>query len=583
MKLKSMNKTILLLIVLLSLIWVIKAQESPEPTSGDPLDLRTSANTSILTFYNAPAGASTTGQPVVAGDINDNDCGDIVVAGQNASFAAPEGWRNNAGHLRIIMDVCIIEGIIDMSTDLPDTQVVVTIQGARSNDMLGTEIFVSDFNSDGFDDILVGAQNHSSATNQRSRAGAVYVIFGQEDFAGLSTIDLNTRPDNVLIIDGADAGDRLGMWVDGGDFDNDGFLDLLIGANQADGIDNSNINAGETWIIFGSNDMINLYGSQIDLRQPPATATQIIGADPDDLFGSTTLGADVDNDGIDDAIISAALWRGSAGRGGLDFGGGDGPANQRYNTGDTFIIFGNEALRGQVIELSNQIDDTGQPTSEAISVIYGVDANDLLGEELAAGDIDGDGLTDLVIGTLVSDGLDNLMTEAGEAWVIFGTQLARGQMIDLASSIPDGSVAIYPDQPHSKGGDILRVADIDNDGFDDLLYGAPNYDPTGFDGTRRNNAGMLVILFGSEEGLGKSEDNYILLPDQALRTSYIIGTDTEDMMAYGLEIYDLDGDGILDIIPNGMGGDGPNNDLINSGEIYAINGKLFGTDSSISR
>lgn len=578
-----MKSLLLLGFVFLSLVWVINAQENAEATGGNPLDLRSPDTSSLMTFYNAPAGASTTGQPVAAGDINGNGCGDIVVAGQNASFGAPEGWRNNAGHLRIVMDVCVIEGIIDMSDTLSEEQAVITVQGARSDDMLGTEVFVGDFNADGFDDILVGAQNHGGLTNQRSRAGAVYLLFGQDNFSERDTIDLNTRPDDMLIIDGADADDRLGMWVNGGDFDGDGYIDLLIGANQADGIDNSHINAGETWIVYGSNDMLDEYGNEIDLQQAPQTATRIIGADTDDLFGSTTLGADIDNDGIDDAIISAALWRGSAGRGGLDFGGGDGPANQRYNAGDTFIIFGNEALRGQVIELANQLDDIGQPISEAISVIYGVDANDLLGEELTVGDIDGDGLTDIVIGTLVSDGLDNLMTEAGEAWVIFGTQLARGQMIDLASSIPNGSVVIYPDQPHSKGGDILRVADIDNDGFDDLLYGAPNYDPTGFDRTRRNNAGMLVILFGSEDGLGKSEDNYILLPDQALRTSYIIGTDTEDMMAYGLAIYDLNGDGILDIIPNGMGGDGPNNDLINSGEIYAINGNLFGTDSSISR
>lgn len=578
MKLKVLKHALLLMVVLGSLLLVINAQENAEPTGGNPLDLRISDETSILTFYNAPAGASTTGQPVAAGDINGNDCGDIVVAGQNASFATPEGWRNNAGHLRIIMDVCAIEGIINMSEDLIDPQIVITVQGARSDDMLGTEVFVADFNADGFDDILVGAQNHSGATTQRSRAGAVYVLFGQEDFAESSTVDLNTRPENILIIDGADNEDRLGMWVDGGDFDNDGFLDLLIGANQADGIDNSNINAGEAWIIFGSSNMVNLYGSRIDLQQPPETATQIIGSDPDDLFGSTSLGADVDNDGFDDAIVSAALWRGSAGRGGLDFGGGDGPGNRRYNAGDTYIVYGSDTLRGQIIQLANEIDDVGQPVNDSVSVIYGVDANDLLGEELAAGDIDGDGLTDIVLGTLVSSGLDNTMPEAGEAWVIFGTQLQRGQSIDLANNIPDNSVAIYPDQPHSKGGDILRVADINNDSFDDLLYGSPNYDPMGRDLIERTNAGMLAILFGSSTGLNTTEDSYILLPDQTLSAAYIIGVDTEDMMAYGLAVYDLDADGILDIIPNGMGGDGRNNDLINSGEIYAINGRLFNSE-----
>ncbi|MDQ7027884.1 MAG: integrin alpha [Anaerolineae bacterium] len=566
-----------LLFVLYILAGTISAQENTDPTGGNLLDLRTTDTASRMTFYDAPTGASTTGQPVAVGDINGNGCGDIVVAGQNSSFGALEGWRNNAGHLRIIMDVCVIGGIVDMNSPLPEGQAVVTVRGARSEDMLGTEIFVGDFNADGFDDILVGAQNHGGVNNQRSRAGAAYLIFGQDSFAGYGRIDINARSD-ILVIDGADAEDRLGIWVDGGDFDGDGFLDLLIGANQADGIENRNVNAGETWIIYGSSDILGQYGNTIDLRQPPQTATRIIGADIDDLMGSTLLGADVDNDGVDDVIVSAALWRGSAGLGGLDFGGGDGPGNLRYNAGDTFIIFGRDTLRGQTIELSNQIDVNGQPTSDTISVIYGVDANDLLGEELAAGDIDGDGLTDLAIGTLVSDGLDNQMPEAGEAWVIFGTELARGQMIDLANTIPDNAVVIYPDQPSSKGGDILRIADIDNDSFDDLLYGAPNYDPIGFNQLTRRNAGMLVILFGASQGFGS--DERILLPSEDIRTKYVIGADSEDMMAYGLAVYDLDGDGILDVIPNGMGGDGQNNGLTNSGEIYAINGLLFQAESA---
>mgnify|MGYP000622131988 CR=1 FL=1 len=156
MKLKIWNRGLSLLFVLLSLVWAINAQENSGATGETPLDLRTFANTSLMTFYNAPAGASTTGQPVAAGDINGNGCGDIVVAGQNASFGTPEGWRNNAGHLRIVMDVCVIEGIIDMSDNLLEEQVVITVQGAHSDDMLGTEVFVGDFNADGFDDILVG-------------------------------------------------------------------------------------------------------------------------------------------------------------------------------------------------------------------------------------------------------------------------------------------------------------------------------------------------------------------------------------------------------------------------------------------
>jgi hypothetical protein len=122
---------------------------------------------------------------------------------------------------------------------------------------------------------------------------------------------------------------------------------LLIRANQADGIDNARINAGEAWIIYGAADMIATYGSEIDLRTPPASATRLIGADYDDLFGSTVTGGDLDGDGIDDAIVSAALWRGSAGWAGCPLAAGMAPGNNRYNAGETFVIFGGPDLRGQ--------------------------------------------------------------------------------------------------------------------------------------------------------------------------------------------------------------------------------------------
>lgn len=562
--------SILLVMLIFSLLYV-KAQ------SGEsiPVDLR-SEREDIFIFYDAPAGSATTGEPLAIGDLNSNGCGDIVVAGQNASFGRPEGWRNNAGHLRIIMDLCSISGQIDMANPLDTSNPIITIFGARSDDMLGTEISIGDFNADGFDDVLVGAQNHDGIDNDRPNAGAAYLILGSRTFDELSDIDLLNPTDNIIRLFGADAEDRLGIWVDHGDVDADGYVDMLIGANQADGLDNSRINSGEVWVIYGGNDLINQYGFFIDLRNPSNDTTRIIGVDYDDLFGSTILGADLNNDGYSDVIASAALWRGSAGIGGVDFGGGDGPNNSRYNSGDTYIIFGGSQLRGITIDLAIKLDDIGNPIDESIAIVYGADANDLMGEELAAGDLDGDGRNDLVLGSLVTAGLNNTMDEAGEAWILYGTESFEGRAIDLAEPNFDTMVVVYPDQPSSKGGDILRVADLDNDGIADLFYGAPNYDPTGNDSSIRQNAGMLAIIYGVAGG--HIHEQAIVIPfgvSEDVRISYVIGADSEDMMAYGLAIYDVNNDGIFDVAPNGMGGDGADNQQVNSGEIYVIDGSTF--------
>lgn len=567
-------KRIVMFLVVCAAVVPDLAQDNSLPQSEHIWDLKYITQAGLFTFYDAPAGTSTTGKPLDIGDFDGNGCGDLAITGQNATHSLEAVWRGSAGHVRVVMNVCTIGNQLAIDTVQPDQQ-VFTIFGAYAGDMAGTETYVADFNGDGFDDLLFSAQN-SDGTLTRSNTGAAYVLFGGTDFAHHSDIDLRMLPEDMIVFYGASAEDRFGLWLEGGDFDGDGFHDALIGANQADGENDERINAGEVWIIYGRADMVTAYGQITDMAKPPQDATRMIGADYDDLMGSCVWGDDLNADGYDDAIISAGLWRASSGLGGLSFGGGDGAGNQRYNSGETFVIFGRSDLRGQTIDLAQQIDGQGRPLDTSLTVIYGQDANDLLGEEIAVGDMNGDGRNDLVLGTLIGDGVANNLDEAGEAWIIYTHEPFAGQVFDLAAIETDRAVVIYPDQPDSKAGDTLRVVDLDRDGFADLFYGAPDYDAVGNDGRIRHNAGMMAVIFGQADIL-PNENGHIMLfdPPEELRVRHIIGADDNDMMPYALAVYDVDQDGIVDIAPNAMGGDGVHNDQINAGEIYVISGAEF--------
>ena len=283
----------------------IVGQDAPVATGGQPWDLHFTTQVGQFSFYDEPAGASATGKPVDVGDFDGNGCGDIAITGQNASHGVAGFWRGSGGHVRIVMNVCDIRGQIGMVLE-PETYAypVFTIFGALAGDMAGTETYIAFFNADGYDDLLFSAQNSDGPAADRSNAGAAYILFGAEDFAshedidlfafalanqtlaGYEGVDLGPPPDNLIAFYGAAPEDRLGLWVEGGDFDGDGFHDVLVAANQADGLQNGRINAGEVWILFGSEDMISQYGPVTDLINHPENATRIIGADYDDLLVS---------------------------------------------------------------------------------------------------------------------------------------------------------------------------------------------------------------------------------------------------------------------------------------------------------
>ncbi len=289
----------------------------------------------------------------------------------------------------------------------------MTIYGATSNDFLPWDdaLMVGDLNGDGLDDLILGTFFGDGPLEARVWAGEAYIIFGSSSFP--ATIDLNTSGEDVTIY-GATAADYLtyqgSMTV--GDLNGDGLEDLILGANRADGpLDARSDAAGEAYVIFGSASL----PATIDLASSDEDVT-IYGASAGDLLTraeALTVG-DLDGDGIDDLVLGAFL--------------ADGPSETRTDAGEAYVIFGSSSLPA-TIDLATSDEDV---------TIFGASAGDRLSwSALNVGDFNDDGLDDLLLGANEADGPSEGRTNAGEAYVIFGSGISTTSTVSEADPSGD--------------------------------------------------------------------------------------------------------------------------------------------------
>jgi hypothetical protein len=491
----------------------------------------------------------------------------------NATHRLADGvWRTNAGHVRIVLGACLLKGqALDLAaTPLPPK--VITLYAAASGDMAGTELYAADWNGDGYSDLAIGAQNQDGPGPEAKRvnAGAAYLFWGGPAIAESPEIDLASPAPAVLTIYGAGEGDHTGVWLGAGDMDGDGRRDLILGANQADGAGDSRAETGEAWILYGTADWAAAYGPAIDLASPPDSATHFLGADPGDVLGSAFLAGDWDGDGLDDLFLTASIIRASAGVGGYAMAGGDCAGNTGDTCGEVYLLLNRGDWRGRAFEMGEWIDAaSGEPLAEWLAIFYEVRDTETIGEDLAAGDFDGDGRLDIALGSLQGEGINDALPEAGEAWVIFDPAAWAGRAWRVQEPPPPGSLMLYADQTQSLGGDSLRAGDWDGDGRTDLFFTIPHYHFLGPEGDERTLSGLVVIIPGgslSPEGGHLS----VMAPPEGAGLTYILGAGPFDMTGYIMSLYDLDGDGRPEALINAMGGDGAGDALPDAGEVYIV-------------
>ncbi len=544
-----------------------------------------------LTLFNNVRDGGNYGMPVEIGDWDGDGQYDLAVAAMAAPFDGDHP-RRTAGEVYLYKGDGSSTGVIDRD-DLSTP--AIRLLGARTEDLLGTELFTGDIDGDGIEDLLLSSQNYDGPDGDRTNSGALYVVFGREDLFGESerTIDLlEGVPSDVLAIYGDQIGGRLGIWVETGDLDGDGFEDIIVGADQAGSDDRLDpaFHQGHVLVIYGRAEFPPVIDFATEDGASFPGVSRVIGRDAEDHFGASLHAADLNGDGQDELIVGAALERLSAGIGGTDdlwahgsLVGGDGPADdERPQCGEVTIIFSDGSGERLPAEFS-----TADPPAEyegRITMIYGAEFDEELGEEIASGDFNGDGRTDLALGAITGWQPKSLLYRVGRAYVVYNDGNLEGIEIDLLEAdekgvvTPDVRVSLmYGLERVDILGDTLSVGNFNGDAYDDLAVGIPHADLDG-----KADAGMVAILYGGPEPFPALFAPQADTLPPGLAAAAVIGAASYDLLSYSMEARDYDGDGFDDLFPNAMRADGADDEHLNAGDAYVISGyRLSGTELAI--
>ncbi|MBX7255645.1 MAG: hypothetical protein K1Y02_04710 [Candidatus Hydrogenedentes bacterium] len=445
--------------------------------------------------------------------------GGQIIASVPAGACSDVGGNPNAPSTSVdnrVTYTAKAENEFDLQTDSDSV-----VYGGPDQDRMtmGGAIAMGDVNGDGYDDLVLGAEEDTSGPTS---GGHAYICFGGPGFSGTRDVYGQFGPKPDVIITGANTMDLMATsgLVKLGDLNGDGIKDVVLGAPWADGPSNARQDAGEIYVLYGRTS----WPSTISIAANEQSVT-IYGAETDDHLAYPShvsspgwmLLADLNLDGIEDLIAAAEY--------------ADGPGNTHPQDGCTYVIYGSSALPS-VVDLANNEQDVWMLGCSGV---------------LRAGDINGDGGNDLVLGS----------RNSSNAYAVYGSRTLPA-LIDVIGGESDVHFV--------NGWANVNLGDLNGDGIEDIVFGLDSYD--GLSGTKYN-CGEACIIFGSP-----SLPSTLNVVDGGADVT-LIGADQRDYLTdeAGIDIADVTGDGIEDLIMAASEADGPDNARSNCGELLIMYGR----------
>jgi len=389
--------------------------------------------------------------------------------------------------------------------------------GTHSSERVGYHIHTAgDVNSDGYDDFLIGTF-HNRTRGQD--AGAAYLILGKEAADWGYKNSLTSADARIL---GGSRYEAVGYYLGGGgDVNGDGYDDFLIGAPA--GNDAVPQNPGHLYLIFGKTSADWGYNYIL----PSSAGASFDGENQSDHAGqSVAMIGDLNGDGYDDIICGAPY---------NDYGSND--------AGKVYIILGKSGGWQQGVNL-NQSDAS----------FYGTWNNGLVGYAVdGVGDVNNDGILDFAIGA----------RGEGKVYLFFGRQSVDwGFNCNINQADIIFTKVQYDDWT---GWRVSKAGDVNSDGFDDLLIGAPKYNYNGDD------TGKVYLILGRSSGWPGNLSN---------ADASFIGEAENDQAGWDVQdAGDVNGDGYDDFLIGAWYNDSNGE---NSGKMYLIKGKSSGWQQNVS-
>ncbi|HMV67680.1 MAG TPA: FG-GAP-like repeat-containing protein, partial [Myxococcota bacterium] len=459
-----------------------------DTTAADPtltITLRDVAGAAVSTTVLHRSALESYDPPADPGvDINGDGYGDVV-------FGIP-GENNGAGAIGVVFGS---PGGADSWGDAWWSQASPDVPGdEETNDNFGAALAVGDFDADGFDDIAVGIPLEDIGTIEHGYAEVLYG--GPTGIVSARTQDWRQAYNGIG--DAVEAGDRLGAALAAGDFNGDGYDELVIGVPGES-------NGGQIQILFGSAAGLTSVGNQTWYQSINGTGS---ADEAGDRFGATLEVGDFDADGYEDLAIGAP----------------DEGVGALASAGAVTIMYGS----------ATGIVNTRSLAFNGNSVPGVAEASDKLGQALAAGDLNGDGYDDLLVGVPFED---LTTTNCGAFLYLAGSAsgVTTASAVLLSYDLPAFG---HPAAANDQLGAALAIADIDGDGYADAVIGAPGRAVSGF-----ASAGELLVMYGSASGPSTSRFRFMSQLDTTNA-----GPEANDQFAATLSAADLDGDGYADVI-----------------------------------